>query len=345
MTEFASLIFWQFYGSSRVPYHLRVDTENALRTTHDNWSELPFERDKDLGWRPGTGTNNFDAFGARLSDFKPSSSRVVAYGDSFVFGADVANNETFPHQLSEMIRENVRNLGVNGYGPDQALLRLKRDLEFGNNPNIVILGMPSENVARVVNIVRKLYVPQERAEMLKPRYTRIGAEWKIVNILPEIANNGHYSENAIEIIKTYDRWYDENLKRPLLGFPYSITTFQALNFFCCTHLSKLFNFQGVYTIIPMPEDLLQVSSGRAPYYAAFLDRVRRRFEPELIVVDILSHPFVAERFHVRPFSGHASAYGNRIVAAAIRDRIHEEVSAIRLSSHAEQLARFSSPEE
>jgi GDSL-like Lipase/Acylhydrolase family len=71
--------------------------------------------------------------------------RVVVLGDSIAFGYGVADEQTFTHLLD--IRNEgleVVNLGVEGYGPGQELLVLRRDgLPLG--PDVVVLAVCLRN--------------------------------------------------------------------------------------------------------------------------------------------------------------------------------------------------------
>jgi hypothetical protein len=68
------------------------------------------------------------------------TTRIVAIGDSFTFGDEVDDRDTFPAALErDLSAGEVLNLGVHGYGHDQMLLRLRREgLAFA--PDIVLLG-------------------------------------------------------------------------------------------------------------------------------------------------------------------------------------------------------------
>jgi hypothetical protein len=83
--------------------------------------------------------------GFRGSDFSSSGDhdrRIFFMGDSFVFGSGVESNETIPATLENKLGKSVQvyNLGVPGYGPDQALALLK---ENGPRyrPDTVILSL------------------------------------------------------------------------------------------------------------------------------------------------------------------------------------------------------------
>lgn len=72
---------------------------------------------------------------------KPAGSvRVVALGDSFTFGEDVGDEDTWVHQLG-VLRPDLEpvNLGVHAYGHDQMLLTLREEGPW-LQPDIVLLG-------------------------------------------------------------------------------------------------------------------------------------------------------------------------------------------------------------
>lgn len=74
--------------------------------------------------------------------------RILAIGDSFTFGAEVDGHETYPHQLQKILKKGrptqCVNMGVPGYGIDQAVLKYTywgRHL----NPDVVIFGIHTGN--------------------------------------------------------------------------------------------------------------------------------------------------------------------------------------------------------
>ena len=63
-----------------------------------------------------------------------------------------------------------------------------------------------------------------------------------------------------------------------------------------------------------------------PQYTQFKKQIQRRYS-DLAIVDLMDHEFDRERFHVQPYTGHASAYGNQIIAHVIEKayrKIHEQ---------------------
>lgn len=70
----------------------------------------------------------------------PGVRRILVLGDSFTFGTEVSDDETFSHDVEATLpHTEVLNLGVQGYGQDQMLLYL-HDEGVKYHPDIVILG-------------------------------------------------------------------------------------------------------------------------------------------------------------------------------------------------------------
>ena len=71
---------------------------------------------------------------------EPDKVRILVLGDSFTFGDEVSDNETYSYHLQEMTpNAEVINLGVHGYGHDQMLILLKEE-GIKYKPDIIILG-------------------------------------------------------------------------------------------------------------------------------------------------------------------------------------------------------------
>ena len=72
------------------------------------------------------------------------ATRVVMLGDSITFGTGVGDTDTFSHHLDALPKLEVVNLGVDGYGTDQALIRLERE-GLAYHPHVVILNFCVRN--------------------------------------------------------------------------------------------------------------------------------------------------------------------------------------------------------
>ncbi len=105
--------------------------------------------DAELGWERADWPPH-----GRMRRTPASHGRVLAgaYGDSFTacFGPD---EETWPAHLAARLQADVWNYGVDGHGPDQTLLKLRREHARRPTP-VVLFGVFSEGVARLVNVWR-----------------------------------------------------------------------------------------------------------------------------------------------------------------------------------------------
>ena len=135
--------------------------------------------DAELGWTnvPGwtsdgsTCTNSLGARGQREYSPLPEqgTTRLVCYGSSFVYGSEVGDEDCWPRQVERMDPHfEALNMGVGGYGSDQALLRFRRKGLLG--AQIAVMGLNLEDICRNVNRYRAIYVPLEAGAYPKPRF-------------------------------------------------------------------------------------------------------------------------------------------------------------------------------
>lgn len=92
--------------------------------------------------------------------------RIALFGDSFTFGEDVSDDETFGAQLERLLGASgspveVLNFGVHGYGHDQMLLYLRETLPL-YHPDVVLLGYVSDDSLRNLTTFRDYAKPRFR---------------------------------------------------------------------------------------------------------------------------------------------------------------------------------------
>jgi hypothetical protein len=136
---------------------------------HNYWLEesglfqyaYPASFDSELGWSPRpdfSSTENawqtqvsINARGLRANGSAAADSdsiyAVLACGDSFTFGDQVSDHETWPSYLQVESGLTVANAGVFGYGLDQSFLRMKK-LAWELEPVWLILSMIPDDVER-----------------------------------------------------------------------------------------------------------------------------------------------------------------------------------------------------
>jgi hypothetical protein len=94
-------------------------------------------------------TSNADASSIRSNGRSISTAKrpILAVGDSFTFGDEVEDGETWAAHLEEILNKRVLNAGVGAYGIDQAFLRAELLLDE-YDPDVVILAFISEDINR-----------------------------------------------------------------------------------------------------------------------------------------------------------------------------------------------------
>ncbi|MCM8776619.1 MAG: hypothetical protein NC930_09795, partial [Candidatus Omnitrophica bacterium] len=136
--------------------------------------------------KPGS-REDINRFGFRGKNFdprrkKPGVMRILFLGDSFVFGTNVAEKDSIPRVLGDMLGSSyeVINMGVIGYGPDQSLVRLM-DEGFKWNPDRVILGIYAAN--DFADIDENQIFEIDKTQELSVRHPNLATaafpEWKI----------------------------------------------------------------------------------------------------------------------------------------------------------------------
>lgn len=144
--------------------------------------------DRDLGWGVRAGLRDYkDEDGSILNtnsrglrgrqDFPyervPGKARVVMLGDSFTFGDEVSDDQTYVHHLEKMFpRAEFINLGVSGYGHDQILLAWQKE-GIRYRPDFVILGFLYYDMERNLRNFR-FYS--------KPKFEILGGRLKLTNV-------------------------------------------------------------------------------------------------------------------------------------------------------------------
>jgi lysophospholipase L1-like esterase len=107
-----------------------------------------------LGWTQSAGVVSSGFNTIKYGIRKNSSYRenlvtggILAVGDSFTAGSEVADAESWPAQLERQLGVRVLNAGVGGYGPDQIVLNAER-LLAELRPKVVIIGLLTQAVLR-----------------------------------------------------------------------------------------------------------------------------------------------------------------------------------------------------
>jgi hypothetical protein len=132
------------------------------------WSHAPSTQAESFFGGPDRGEVRINSLGLRGEEIQPESSatRVLVFGDSYVFGVGVDEDGLLTTHLERLLEPHfphgveVVNMGISGYSTDQELLLLK-ELGAALTPEIVILVVcDNDYVANTENFAwRRYYKP------------------------------------------------------------------------------------------------------------------------------------------------------------------------------------------
>jgi hypothetical protein len=145
---------WRLRWASRQrdsqPFTFSFDVHHPTR----GWALAPGLRDLSVFRDKRLSSNSRGLRGRRehAPEIPFGLTRVLVFGDSFTFGENVSDQDTYPAQLEAVLgNAEVLNFGVHGYGHDQMLLYLREEgLRY--RTDIVVLGFVAADVER--NILR-----------------------------------------------------------------------------------------------------------------------------------------------------------------------------------------------
>lgn len=266
--------------------------------------------DPDLGWQVGpnrqslNGLYHSNGSGARASASTPQGVEpwATAFGDSFTHGDDVRDEETWVAGLGARGLPTV-NLGVPGYGVDQAWLRYRK-LKEQVRSRVVLIGVMADNIARHLNRYRPFITPFERVFFVKPRFEMSEGRLRLVpspfQRRDDYASPPEILRSALQEVGRKDRFFEPRFyeSSPLDGSKlfriartlrldparhadwrplYADEAARALTLAIVRGFAEEVRGDGrepVVVFIPDRSVAQDVASGRTPPTAAFLDRLR-----------------------------------------------------------------------
>ena len=343
---------------------LRADlvSHRAVRIDLDAFGAAPtvaqidaFRRyawDPELGWRRRPGASDVrespsgrqwrytvDARGARANPFEGRGGELSVYGDSFTFGDEVDDDETWPYRLSQRMDTAVDNWGHSGWAPDQALLLFRQNLPTYRT-RIVVLAVQTGNIARLANSYRP-FLTKAPSMKLAFKPLLVWRDDRLVwqpNPLDRLTGPRDFARAFVQARAT-DYWYAFNEGLWEARFPFSVALTGAL--WCqvraCFHpdlyadprmtarldviaeefyaLAEEQGFVPVLLFLPEPRVLRHFARHGDAGYRRYVRQLRGRVDlPGLRIIDLLDHEFELRRFNWRPFKDHPSPYGHRVIA-------------------------------
>jgi hypothetical protein len=110
-----------------------------------------YQHDRELGYVPRPGYRapgvTIGEDGLRRSGFAVSEAPILAVGDSFTFGDEGPDDDTWPAALEHLSGKEVLNGGVSGYGFDQTVLRAEQ-LAWKYKPAVIVVSFIADDIRR-----------------------------------------------------------------------------------------------------------------------------------------------------------------------------------------------------
>lgn len=284
----------------------------------------------------------------------PGVRRVAAFGDSFVYGNEVADDDSWSALIEHGYPHvEVLNYGVGGYGVDQAYLRYRME---GHRlaPDTMLMGFVADDLRRLVNVYRR-FISTSELPLFKPRYV-LSPAGELVLLPTPVSDRAAYERylaqpDAVREVGVHDQWYEPLIYENAL-YDWSATIRLASSvwirarrryldadrliqrgqfsetsvaFLIQRRLFRLFADDvaksGANAIVVFLPDKQSVTAGLAgdrPVYRPLLQATRR----DGVLACDLSMPFVraAEREGVGVLfmpGGHYSRRGNELVAESL----------------------------
>jgi hypothetical protein len=172
------------------------------------WSHGSWQKDDSLYYSDSLG---FRCSKARFEQKLPAPARydIVCIGNSFTHGDAVAYEDTWTHILAQQTGKSVLNMGVGGYGIDQAILRFMHRRPACDT---VILGMVSNDLDRSLTSVYNYF---QGGIKTKPKFKFSDSGYTVINqpcLTPTEFVQRPASQKAIEVYKEIDGYNDYLVK-------------------------------------------------------------------------------------------------------------------------------------
>lgn len=323
--------------------------------------------DSDLGWRYRAGhqgrEDQISSQGLRsrreYTDLPAEGVlRVAAFGDSFVYGNEVVNEDAWA-AIVETIYDDIEvlNYGVGGYGVDQALLRYRAE-GTDLSPDVVLIGFIADDIRRIVNVYQRFYSTSwgiftkprfeldERGSLrLRPAPIQKLDDWRPVLDDPKSVrawgeNDQWYEplvyENPLYDVSAFvrlasaiwvrldERYFDPD--RLFIGeqFNTSATAFklQVAVFEAFANEVEAAGARPVILFLPSRGELQAVREGKEPSYAPILEPLRESGIDYWDATEaFLEFPEVRNMNPWFAPDGHYSPAGNLIVATWLGGRL------------------------
>jgi hypothetical protein len=236
------------------------------------------------------------------------------------------------------------NYGVGGYGTDQAVLRVEKNCRAGQRTDVVVLGICSENINRILGNFRAFYTNVVclpcGTNGPKPMFLKTATRFELLRLDPEPLPA---FDAALDQARRHDFWYRG------LSFPYTLSVLrwylrdreqvrqcgplcegrwdlplarETMHFVLrrFLELSRTYRFRAVVVFLPTWADFEAVSAGKPPGYRRFLREAEQAHDLRgLTFVEVVGERFKPEyqSYLLGSDGRHPGVEGHRLIAGAL----------------------------
>ncbi len=296
-----------------------------------------YSYDVNLGWVPMSNaakekwntTVHTLADGIRSNGIpEPEGKRplILAVGDSFTFGDQVADDQTWPALLEKITGARVLNGGVSSYGFDQTVLRAEQ-LTAKYKPDVLVVSLVYDDLDRCKQSVRHgvpkpYFLLENKALSLKNTPVPFKANVRL-GLFRGIFGYSHLAHKIMaRVAPRY--WWQDTMKDERYVKSDVLRVVQAL----LTRLAALTN--NHIRVIILFQDDVNVSETRAIVFNLIEQYMKTKL-PTLEICDMVPRLLNLKKKNAEAFSQffvqettsgrHMSIQGNALIAMNVREKI------------------------
>lgn len=269
--------------------------------------------------------------------FSHQEKKVITIGDSFTYGSEVGDKESYSYYLDEILsvesKATVLNMGVGGYGIDQAILKY---LKYGRvyKPDMLILGVHTPNYERaslsffsyykpyyeiindeVVLIERTIPPPEQGILQLQDEVDFLYLTPVIRKALIRLYWRLSSRDEANDYYKEMNTIVETMLENLLKRLDVDGTKLLIVNIPLGDHFYSDDKFEAAKQN-PMYRNLLDIYKKLNIHHIDLLSKLPENYSSDTVFNDIYIPRTQVSR-------GHFSPVGNKIVARLIKDYTDE----------------------
>lgn len=260
------------------------------------------------------------------------SNKFLVVGDSFTFGDQVANNETWPSCLERLKNVGIDNGGVFGYGAAQAVRRALIESQKNNYEHLILSVLQNSNFGRDKLIYRSGFPRPaviEEDGLIKwekvPKYGEPGSKFSYktkLNFKNNLLTYGsEYSQIVGTIMYRFFPKYDYSGKNLTKRHP-KAATFKSIVYFTLKKFSEI-PIRNKYLLFQYGAKDFEKQDKELISNVTYIKKIAR----DLDIITIDTYPYLKKELKqidkrkIWFVEGHHTSFGNDLVCDLISDNI------------------------